>query len=322
MGIVFINMDFRKDVDYTYSLMKCGKYEDARSYMTERMPVLPSHQNAEALWILAQCEYILGEYGVAQSTLITIINMPMSGTTLKKDTIRSFQHKARELQVKIKQELSSKAMAVVFPDSPLGEFFEKTDGAYYAGVRTIKQGISDKLGDYYVKYSIGSKEGEEVCNIYVKPISKTSVDVFVYLDAVDKFLKATDDDMIFNLVLSKKYPSLSRMIKDGEKGAANECSIFRTQDYALPPLQNYPPVLGCRATVQDCEYVSLDELESTIDIIVDNYEKLSSEVILNPPNSEDAATIALLAFLKGAAGKAFGLEFWPEIKDTLMSALK
>lgn len=322
MGIKIINTDFRADVDYTYSLMKSGKYEEARTYMTEKMPVFPSHQNAEALWVLAQCEYYLGEYGVAQSTLITIINMPLSGTTFKKNEIRSFQNKARELQTKIKQELSSKALAVVFPDSPFREFLEKSDGASNTGVRTIKQGVSAKIGDYYVKYSIGSKEGEEVCNIYVKPVNKTSVDVFVYLDAVNKYFQTTDDDMIVNLVLSKKYPTLAKMINAGKEGPANECRIFRTKDYAQPPLKDYPPVLGCRAAVQDCDHVSLDELESTMEIIVNHYEKLSSEVISNPPSNGDTAAIALLAILKGVAGKAFGQEFWPEIKESLISALK
>ena len=315
----FFNFEFDDDVRYAKELMSQGKYKDAIDYMDEHTPIGVKYQFAEAFWIIAQCHYCLHDYNMALLTIKTLVNLPMDGLMINKDAIRSYQRQASELKQKIEREMAESNVKVKFPSRPFANFIETIPVASSDRVIETYEGISENLGDYYIKNSIETKGEDLRINVYFKPVAEHEMEVFVYVDFIDVYFQKTDDDAIVSFVLTQKYPTLAKMIKAGKKGPSSECSVYKSHDYNRPPLQNYPPVFGKKVFVSNSRRMKLNDLEDEVSDVAEMYWRLVKEISDNPFTAKDNVEIALLAMAKGAATKVAGVELGPKVKELLRS---
>lgn len=97
----YLNVDFNNDYDYAMKLFNQKRYSEARDYILGKLPISPACQWSEGMWLMAQCDYFLGEYEISLRALNRIINMPMSMIMLRKQDILTIQRQAQELKKEI-----------------------------------------------------------------------------------------------------------------------------------------------------------------------------------------------------------------------------
>lgn len=305
---------FRNSViDDAKVLFSSGKYQECINKIYGNLSVgslfRSLSKELEERWLLAQCHFKLGEYNSSMNDINYIKNYPDSGSVSNK-----YKNLARELEKQICdiQNRMSKE-SVNYPVNTFLEFISPNNKYSKIEVKAY-EGLSKEIGDYYVRYSYAEHKSE-IITIYIKPITHTSVEIFLYLEYIDLLLEKKQNDSIFYNVIIRKFPTLKTFIEKGKKGSNLECSVFCTTDYARKiTTRNQIPVLGVKCNVRDSQNYSLKECQGALKVLFEGFEMLSKEVGNANISNFDFLIIGIIALIKGGTknivGKEIGQPLW------------
>lgn len=276
---------------------------------------LPSSTDVEGHWYVARCHSALGEFNDALWHLNYVINHPSDDSDISK-----YKSLARTLQNDIKSKMSGISLKEVrYPTETFREFVSlKSSSSEIEEI--VFEGLSDNLGCYYVRSSFGEVGSSDLITIYLHPVSKTYVELFVYFDFIFNLFHLKEEDTISYNVVIRKFPKLKELIEQGKNGSTNRCTVFKTTDFARDVVVRHKiPVLGMKVWCRDSEKCGLSDFSNEIENIFKTINQLRSEVSNFDFSLSDKAMIASLAFAKGALGKVASEEIAKPAWETFKS---
>lgn len=302
-------------LDDAKKLFANGKYQECINKINGNISVISLFRSLskelEEHWLLAQCHFKLGEYSSSMIDINYIKNYPDSGSVSNK-----YRSLARELEkqiVDIQNRLSQES--VRYPVKTFLEFVSPNNKSCKIEEK-VYEGLSKEIGNYYVRYSCAEQDSM-INTIYIKPVTSTSIEIFIYLEYIDLLLERKKNDTIFYNVMINKFPVLKTLIEKGKNGSNLECSVFCTTDYARETTtRNQVPVLGVKCNVGDSQNCSYEECKDALKVLFDGFEILSIEANNTNFSNLDFLIIGIIALIKGGTEKIVG----KEIGEPLLSA--